>query len=318
VTLTDQSLPAYLRGASYVLGEKEVGYADIPDLPRLAASFRLVPDPQLWGWGTVRATDRDLAELAADTGRRTLLAARVEPTEVDALVLCSTRVPGPAEGHGGVLARVLAGIGLGDIPCYGQNLNRCVNLLAGLDVARAFVLAGRYRRVLVITVDTVDEGAPSMSQFALFSDGAASCLVSEDPGSAASYAMLGCAVAQETATLEWTCQISSDLARQVNERLLAPADLKLGDVTALLHMNLFKPLLVMKELQAGFRGDQLYLDNITRTGHCFAADPLINLVDREALGHLDDGDFCMLAGSVPGSRFGVLLQKAGSCHVRTA
>lgn len=299
----------YLRGASYVLGEREVGYADIPDLPRLAASFGLVPDPHLWGWGTIRATDRDLAELAADTGRRTLLAAGVNPSGVDALLLCSTRVPGPAEGHGGFLARVLTGIGLGDLPFYGQNLNRCVNLLAGIDVARAFVLAGRYRRVLVITVDAVAEGAAPMSQFALFSDGAASCLVSADPGSADSYEVLGCAVAQETAALEWTSQISSDLARQVNERLLVPPGLKLGDVTALLHVNLFKPLLVMKERQAGFREDQLYLDNIPRTGHCFAADPLINLVDRVALGHLDEGHYAMLAASVPGSRFGVLLQK---------
>jgi 3-oxoacyl-[acyl-carrier-protein] synthase-3 len=299
----------YLRGASYVLGEREVGYADIPDLPRLAASFGLVPDPGLWGWGTIRATDRDLAELAADTGRRTLLAAGVNPSGVDALLLCSTRVPGPADGHGGFLARVLTGIGLGDLPFYGQNLNRCVNLLAGIDVARAFVLAGRYSRVLVITVDAVAEGAAPMSQFALFSDGAASCLVSADPGSADSYEVLGCAVAQETAALEWMSQISSDLSRQVNERLLVPPGLKLGDVTALLHVNLFKPLLVMKERQAGFREDQLYLDNIPRTGHCFAADPLINLVDRVALGHLDEGHYAMLAASVPGSRFGVLLQK---------
>jgi 3-oxoacyl-[acyl-carrier-protein] synthase III len=305
----DQRPPVYLRGASYVLGEKEFGYADIPDLPRLAAALGLVPDPRLWGWGMIRATGRDLADLAADTGRRTLLAAGVDPSAVDALVLCSTRVPGPAEGHGGFLARVLAGMGLRDLPFYGQSLNRCVNLLAGLDVARAFVLAGRYRQVLVITVDAVAEGAASMSQFALFSAGAASALVSADPGSGQSYEVLGCASAQETATLEWTCQISSDLARQVNQQLLAPAGLKLGDVTALLHLNLFKPLLVMKERQAGFREDQLYLDNIGRTGHCFAADPLINLVDRVSLGHLDQGCYCMLAASVPGSRFGVLLQK---------
>jgi 3-oxoacyl-[acyl-carrier-protein] synthase-3 len=302
--------PVYLRGASYVLGEKEVGYADIPGLPRLAASLGLAPDPGLWGWGTVRVTDRDLAELAADAGRRTVLAAGVSAPEVDALVLCSTRVPGPAEGHGGLLARVLTAIGLGDLPCYGQSLNRCVNLLAGIDVARALVMAGRYRRVLVITVDVVAPGAAPMSRFALYSDAAASCLITADPGPADCYEILGCAAAQETATLEWAHQISSDLTRQVNQELLAPAGLKLSHVTALLHVNLFKPLLVMKERQAGFREDQLFLDNIVRTGHCFAADPLINLVDRVALGHLGQGHYCMLAASVPGARFGVLLRKA--------
>jgi 3-oxoacyl-[acyl-carrier-protein] synthase-3 len=44
-------------------------------------------------------------------------------------------------------------------------------------------------------------------------------------------------------------------------------------------------------------------------GHCFAADPLINLVDRDAQGELRDGAHYLLAASVPGSRIGVLLRK---------
>jgi 3-oxoacyl-[acyl-carrier-protein] synthase III len=106
-----------------------------------------------------------------------------------------------------------------------------------------------------------------------------------------------------------TSQISSDLARKVNDRLLEPPGLKLGDVTALAHLNLFRPLLVMKERQAGFREDQLYLDNIPRTGHCFAADPLINLADLAAAGRVGEGHYCLLAASVPGGRAGVLLRR---------
>ena len=47
----------------------------------------------------------------------------------------------------------------------------------------------------------------------------------------------------------------------------------------------------------------------TRIGHCFAADPLINLADREELGHVGAGGYCLLASSVPGSRIGALLQR---------
>jgi 3-oxoacyl-[acyl-carrier-protein] synthase-3 len=300
---------AYISGTSYVLGEREVGYADIPGLPELAASFGLVPDPRLWGWGTIRATRRDLSDLAAESVRATLKAAGAEPSSVDALVLCSTRIPGPADDHGIFMANVLTGAGLGDIPFYGQGLNRCVNLLAAIDLAGAFVLSGRYRRVVVVTVDAVAQGSPAMSPFALFSDGAASCLVAADPGDDDSYELLGCAIAQDTASMDSTSQISSDLARVVNDRLLAPCRMKLGDVAALMHLNLFKPLLVMKERQAGFREQQLYLGNIGRIGHCFAADPLINLVDRVALGHVGAGQYCMLVASVPGSRIGVLLNK---------
>lgn len=302
---------AFLLGPSYVLGEHETDHTEIDNLAELAGRFKLVPQPDLWGWGTIRTTGRELEDMAADTGLGSLRSASLPAESIDALVLCSNRIPGPAEGHGEFVANVLSGVGLGDIPVYGANLNRCVNLLAGIDIARAFVTSGKYRRVLVITTDKAAAGADRMSQFALFSDGAASCVVAADAGVRDAYELLDCAAAQDTATLEWTSQISADLAKDVNDRLLAEPGLKVGDLAALLHANLFTPLVVMKERQAGFSAEQLYTGNITRIGHCFAADPLINLVDRVALGHIKAGAYCMLASSVPGSRIGVLLRAAG-------
>jgi 3-oxoacyl-[acyl-carrier-protein] synthase-3 len=301
---------AYLRGPSYVLGEHESDFTSIANLEELAKKFQMPPNAGLWGWGGIRRTDRSLEELAVDSGAATLRAAGVAPGDVDALMLCSTGVPGPSEGHGEFVEAVLTGIGLGDIPFYGQTLNRCVNLLAAIDVARAFVLSGRYRRVLVITTDRVTDEAARMSNFALFSDGAASCLVSADAGEGG-HEILACATAQDAATLEWSNELSSDLAREVNGRLLDPLGMKLGDVDTLMHANIFKPLVVMKERQAGFTPAQLHIDNIARIGHCFAADPMINLVDRTALGHVRPGRLSILASSVPGSRIGVLLRTLG-------
>ncbi|HEY3732896.1 MAG TPA: hypothetical protein VGL63_03175 [Streptosporangiaceae bacterium] len=298
----------FLRGPGYALGERELDHTAIGNLAELADRFCLARSPALWGWGTVRTTGRELEELAVDTGLATLAAAGIDAAGIDALLLCCTRIPGPAEGHGRFAANVLTGIGLPDIPFYGQNLNRCVNLLAGLDVAHAFVAGGRYRRVLVITTDKLAAGADRMSQFALYSDGAASCVVAADQGDG-EYELLGCATAQQTATLDGTAQISSDLAREVNDQLLGAHGLKPGDLDCLLHANLFTPLVVMKELQAGFTAQQLYTGNIARIGHCFAADPLINLVDRAALGHVQEGGYCLLASSVPGSRIGALLRR---------
>jgi 3-oxoacyl-[acyl-carrier-protein] synthase-3 len=298
---------AFLRGPAYVLGETQLEHTAIENLSDLASRLGLAMNAGLWGWGSIRTTRRELEDLAAESGLATLRAAGLDPASVDAVVLCSNRIPGPAEGHGRFVQTVLTGIGLGDIPCYGQHLNRCANLLAGLDVARALVTSGRYRRILLITTDKVAGGADRMSQFAMFSDGAASCVVAADPGESASYELLGCATAQDTAALEWTSQISSDLAREVNDQLLGPPGLKLDDIAALLHANLFKPLVVMKERQAGFSADQLYLENIPRLGHCFAADPLINLVDRA--GAVGPGRHYLLASSVPGSRIGALLQR---------
>jgi 3-oxoacyl-[acyl-carrier-protein] synthase-3 len=299
----------FLHGPRYVLGEHEADHTTIDVLEERAREFQLPMDPALWGWGSICRTERGLEELAVESGTATLRAAGVDPSSVDALMLCSTRIPGPSEGHGRFVENVLTGIGLGDIPFYGQTLNRCVNMLAALDVAHAFVASGRYRRVLVITTDRVTDEAERMTNFALFSDGAASCLVSADEEGPDGYRLVACATAQEAASLEWSNELSSDLARQVNRRLLEPLDMKLGDVDALMHNNIFKPLLVMKERQAGFTQDQLYTGNIARIGHCFAADPLINLVDRAALGHVRGDHFYLLASSVPGSRIGVLLRR---------
>jgi 3-oxoacyl-[acyl-carrier-protein] synthase-3 len=341
---TGTAAGVYLRGASYVLGEQVSDYTAIENLDELARRFGLASNPGLWGWGHIRRTSQDLAALAVAAGSGTLAAAGDWPASVDALVLCSTRVPGPAEDHGSLVASVLTGLGLGDLPCYGQSLNRCANLLGGLDVARSFVLSGRYQQVLVITTDQVAPGADRMSQFALFSDGAASCLVSataspanaadalagvpgQQPAAAravgddapdagparaadpARYELVACATAQATGELDWSNQISSDLAREVNDQLLGPAGLKTGDLAALLHANLYKPLVMMKELQAGFATEQLWAGNIPRLGHCFAADPLINLVDRGALGHIAPGRYAELVTSVPGSRIGALLRR---------
>jgi 3-oxoacyl-[acyl-carrier-protein] synthase-3 len=299
----------HLRGPRYALGEIEVDHATIEHFAERIAELKLPTNAKLMGWGTVRRSERTLEELAVESGRATLAAAGAAAADVDALIVCSTRVPGSSDGHGAFMESVLAGIGLGDIAFYSQTLNRCTNLLAAIDVAHAFVRSGRYRCVLVVTADKVDEGGDRVASYALFSDAAASCLVAADAGDGAGYEIAGCANAQDAASLEWTKEISSDLARRVNDELLSPLGMKVGDVDGLMHLNIVKPLISIKEMQAGFSAAQMYTGNIGRLGHCFAADPLINLADREELGHVRPDGWYLLAASVPGSRAAVLLHR---------
>jgi 3-oxoacyl-[acyl-carrier-protein] synthase-3 len=301
--------PVYLYGPRYVLGEIESPYTSIAGLPERAAQLRLQLDPNLWGWGTFHRTECELEQLAVDAGNASLRAAGLDPSSIDALFVCSTRAPGRSEDHGRFVQRLLTGIGLGDVPYYGQTLNRCTNLLVALELASALAAAGRHRRILCITTDRVADEAERLSTFALYSDGAAACVVSTEQDGVDAYRLVACGSAQDRATLDGSSQISADLARELNDRLLTPEGLKLGDVSGLMHNNLFKPLVVMKERQAGFAPEQLHLDNITRVGHCFAADPLINLADRAAAGHLSADRHYLLASSVPGARVGALVQK---------
>src|SRR5260370_4553355 len=100
-----------MSGASYVLGEHEADYTTIENRAKLAEDFKLTDNPGLWAWGTIRTTSRELEDLAVETGTRTLEAAAADTASIGAVVLCSTRVPGPAEGHGQFVASVLTGIG---------------------------------------------------------------------------------------------------------------------------------------------------------------------------------------------------------------
>ncbi|MER6299986.1 3-oxoacyl-ACP synthase [Kitasatospora sp. NPDC001539] len=306
-----------LQAPQYVLGEEELDHTEVECLAERAAELKMVPRAALWGWGSVRRTGRGLAELAIDSGTATLRAAGVDPAEVDALILCSTRFPGGPRTHGRFVERILTGTGLERAAFLGITLNRCTNLLVALDTAHALVAAGRHRRILVVTTDRIEDEKERMESFALFSDGAASCLVSAGDtagagsGTGAHYRIRSTAAAQEAAALDWSHEISADLAREANERLLAPLGLAPDQVDGLLHANLFLPLVTMKERQAGFTARQLYTANITRFGHCFAADPLINLADQECAGLLRDGGHYLAAVSVPGSRVAVLLQRDG-------
>jgi 3-oxoacyl-[acyl-carrier-protein] synthase-3 len=297
-------MPVYLTGAHYVLGELESDYTSITDLAARVAEFKMAHSPQLWGWGKVYRTSRSLDQLAIDTGRASLASAGIDAADIDAVVLCCTWMPASANDHGAFVQSLLRGIGLGDIPVYGQSFNRCVNLLTGIDVAHAMAKSARYRKILVITTDRIFDEAERLVSYAIFSDGAASCVATTDQPTDG-FVIHGCATAQHADSLESTKEISSDLAREVNEKLLAPLEMKTGDLAALMHSNIFKPLLIMKERQAGFTTDQLHPEHIARFGHCFAADPLISLVERP----IESNQFCLLASSVPGSRVGVLLQK---------
>jgi 3-oxoacyl-[acyl-carrier-protein] synthase-3 len=299
----------FLQAPAYVLGEKATSHLGLPGLAGRAREMRMLPDPSLWGWGSVHRTDRPIEELAAAAGRATLEAAALDPSEVDALVLCSTRFPGDADTHGGLVSAVLTPLGLDRAACYGVTLNRCANLLVALRLASALVAGGAHRRVLVATADRIDDEAARITDFALFSDGAAACLISADRLPGPGYRLLGTAQAQDPAALGRSNELSVDLARQVNAELLTPLGLAPADLQQVFPANLYRPVTMLKERQTGFAERQLYTANIERVAHCFAADPLINLVDHAAAGGLGDGGYGLLAVSVPGARAAALLQQ---------
>jgi 3-oxoacyl-[acyl-carrier-protein] synthase III len=297
-----------LSAPRYLLGEITRPHGDLPGFADRARQHRMPAQPAVWGWGDVRRTELSVAELAVRAGRASLAAAGVHPDQVGAVLLCCTRFEGGPEIHGGFVAEVMSGLGLPTAACTGITLNRCAGLLAAIDLATGWVAARRHRTVLVITADRVAAEEDRFEQFALFSDGSAACLVADVRYGGGTYEILGCASAQRNADLDWSHEISPELSRQVNAELAKVTGVPAAEVAGLLPANLFLPLIGMKERQAGFTAAQLDTTNVTRFGHCFAADPLINLADRADRGGIAGGAAYLLAVSVPGARHGVLLR----------
>ncbi|GAB3998638.1 hypothetical protein GCM10029992_24990 [Glycomyces albus] len=291
----------------YALGEITEPYDAIKNWRERAAELQMAPVPELWGWGTVRRTERGVAELAVETGRATLESAGLDPNDVDDLYLCSTAFPTELDGQSALAAAVVRGLGLSRATVTGVSLGRCANLLLALRAACAAVDSGQSRTALVITADRMAYEPHRIENFALFSDGAASCVVAAEASDG--FRVEAAAAAQDLTSSDPGSHISADLAVEVNERLRLATGVEPGDVACLLHNNLYLPLVSLKESQAGFTAEQLHLDNIPRFGHCFAADPIINLADLAAAGRIDDGARYLLASSVPGMRVVLLLRR---------
>ncbi|UED86261.1 3-oxoacyl-ACP synthase [Streptomyces profundus] len=302
--------PVFLTAPRYVLGEIEEPYTAVEGLAARVAHFAIPMAPATWGWGSFFRTERTPAELAVASGEATLAAAGVERDSVDGLILCTNSFPRSVDDHAGFVGAVLDGLGLRKTAfTCGMTLNRCNNLLAALHLARCLVAAGGHRRVLVVTADRIADESVRLEKFALFSDGAASCLVSADEPGPDTFAVLASASAQDPAVLGVRDQIDARLAIAVNEELERATGIPHEKVAALLPANLVRPLITMKERQAGFTAAQLRMGNVERLGHCFAADPVINLADLVASGEAEPDGLCLLASSVPGVRHGVLLRK---------
>ncbi|WP_034274111.1 hypothetical protein [Haloechinothrix halophila] len=303
----------------YVLGEIAEPYDAVENWQHRAERLRMAPDPELWGWGEVRRSARSCAQLAVETGQATLDRAGVHGSDVDELYLCSTAFSPSLADQSAFVAEVTSGLGLRHAAVTGVTLGRCTNLLLAVRAACAAIAARQCGVALVITADRISGDAERLESFALFSDGAASCLVvpsdGGDPsGEHGGFRVEGSAVSQDLCANGVGEQISAELAIAVNKRIEDATSVSPGDIAGVMHNNLYIPLVTLKESQAGFRSDQLFLANIARFGHCFAADPLINLVDRYRASELVDGERYLLASSVPGMRAGVLVRYRAPVH----
>lgn len=306
----DASRPnAWVSGVSYVLGEITESWETIPDLDESLARAGMMSEPDLWGWGQYHRTRRAPVDLAVESAQKTLALTGRPASQIDAVLMCSAVFPSGVSEHRATTHHFLTSLGMDATPLLGITLSRCATLVCGMRLADDLIASGRYRTILLVSFDAVTNERERFESFAIFSDGAASCLLTREP--MPGYRLV-CAVQANQATAH-----SSDgpdaggrLAARANAQLKAH-QLQPRQLSKVFHDNLFLPIVCIREQMAGFTMDQLYTENISRIGHCFGCDPLINLSNyADTTGISDHALFGVFSGT-PGVRAGLVLQ-AGS------
>ncbi|GAA4551957.1 hypothetical protein [Amycolatopsis samaneae] len=299
------SARASVGGAAYELGEYEAGYREAPRFAEKIARYEMLDEAGVWGWGRFFVSGRDRAELAVAAARRTLAMTGCTGGDVDAVVLGAAEFPADVDSHARYCRTVLEALKLGNAFVLGVTLGRCTTLLSAVHLAERLVASGTYDNVLVVVADRVEDEEKRFQQFAIFSDSAASCLVTSRPGD---LAIVATASALDPAALDAAGRFSGQLGRAAAEAITRRSGVRPEEIAAVLPPNLFTPIVRMSEGQAGFRPGQLFLANIANRGHCFSADPIVNLVDRQRADGLRPGDHLLLTSGVPGARVSILVQ----------
>ncbi|MET0793584.1 MAG: 3-oxoacyl-[acyl-carrier-protein] synthase III C-terminal domain-containing protein [Polyangiaceae bacterium] len=297
----------YVRSIAYVLG-RILPIADAlvdrgpPDLlaKLLAAGFR-----------SYSVSELSAPRLAREALAATLTRSERSASSIDAVVYATCSFWGDSVGelHRASIHRdVLAPLGLDHVALHGVGLAESGNFASALRTARNLLRCGDARNVLVVTTDRVpnrtEEYRAMPSAVTINSDGAAACLVSSEPGAGfeleevAQVSSPKMLLHRKGEGLQKYLEIVAGLRAAfdaVRRRLAVRAE----DYAALVTNN-YAPATLANFAQAvGVVPERVFIDNVARFGHAFAADNLINIDDLCRSGGLRKGDRLLALSTGP-------------------
>ncbi|MGW7169490.1 hypothetical protein ACWGH3_30250 [Streptomyces sp. NPDC054884] len=245
-----------------------------------------------------RESGQDIWELAAAAAGQTLAASGARP---DLVVYASENDPDVT----GSLARITDRLRLNSVNHLALAGRDCGNLAPAVEVASALLAGKGHRSVLLLLADRARTGRRVMaSGLSVFSDGAAACLVTAEPTTAAQQLRLD-AVASSTAvraadsSAETTLLSTVALAARSITAVLDEAGATRHDFAHAVLPN-YRPtaqqfLMAALKLQR----ERLLPGPVTEIGHCFSADVLITLQQHLEAGTLLSGTRVLAGVSGP-------------------
>jgi 3-oxoacyl-[acyl-carrier-protein] synthase-3 len=246
-----------------------------------------------------RVAEATPVALAGTSATATLEASREDP---DAVIFCSdtpaAEPPGPAAW------RLVADLGLAEVPVLRVGGGECGNLGLGLRVARSLLLAEGLGSVLVVTADrAVGDTRYLPESLTVLSDGAASCLVTAAP-TRPGFVLRGLAAtakadARQAAGMGAARNTVGGIA-QATRRLLTDTGTTPERCRHLVMPNYGRSVRGVFAAATGVSRSAVRTPLARDGGHCFSADVLMTLDALGTGGELVAGDLLLLL--VTGSR----------------
>lgn len=299
----------YMKGISHEIEEtRDIRHLEeIRDNPDLLETFRSL------GVASYSSSKQSLPELAAACAARSLWKGKVAPESIGLLVLASTR-------FGDITPKdvqwLIAKLGIKNAYPVGVTLSECANFIIALSVAVDALQQERYKNALVITVDKIQSGSSRIvpPDVSVASDSAASVILSAEEGP---YEVLG--TQQHMIPLQYETSAQEDFGRylktsasglaEIANMTLAASGNKPEDLSWLVTNNYNTSVAALFAAQFRVDPSRVYMANISRYGHCFGADSLINLSHCTSENRPSADDLLCLLASGPNMWATALLRK---------
>lgn len=269
------------------------------------------------GLCTYSRSELRVADMAAAAMRKTLARSGVAPAAVQAVVFATesqwdyepprVRRRDNSRKFRQDIYKAIWEVGLTNAYPFGVMFSGCGNLVSAVAIASNMVRSQGLEDVLVVVSDRQAEGTTRVMfpAVGVVSDAAASCLVTSRPVSGFT---IDDVVLHSNLGL-WEADIEGDFGRflvemarglkEMGGKMVAASGRKPTEYKYFLPNNYSRSTLRVFCHQLGYHQNQLFLDNLPRVSHTYAADVLVNLFELDARGALASGDRVMALTSGP-------------------
>ena len=208
-------------------------------------------------------------------------------------------------------------LGLGNCLSFTVTEHACAGGLLAIDLCGKLLASDGRPEALALVVlgeRAITLDAESISGTTVNGEAAAAVLVGAQGGQ---HRLLG--YASRTYGQFYECQsVRTDAVLEFQEHytdMLATAMLSaaesagvaLGDIAMVLPHNVNRISWVRLCQMIGYPVERIFLDNVAKLGHCFCADPLVNLASAIENDRIESGDFYMLATAGLGATFAAMV-----------